>query len=56
VYVVLEPSSKTALVVLGESSASGEEVKTVTMSPAEWTLMLNEGTYASGDAWWRRLA
>lgn len=56
VYVVLEPSSRTVLMVLGEGSISGERARTRTMSPTEWTLMRNEGTYSSGDAWWRRLA
>lgn len=56
VYVVLEPSSRTVLMVLGEGSVSGERVRTRTMRLAEWTLMRNEGTYSSGTAWWRRLA
>ncbi len=56
VYVVVEPSSRTVLRVLDDGSVSGEGARTRTMSPTEWTLMRNEGTYSSGVAWWRRLA
>lgn len=52
VYVVLEPSSRTVLEI---ASPLVEQAKTRTMSPSEWTLMRNEGTYGSGNARWRRL-